>query len=199
MNQISKLLATTAFGVLCAGAALAQSAPAPDSGGRHAWMEQHRGDMAQFHARMCNDIYAHHVGRVAELGAQLDLNASQQPLFERWKAVVLDGAKQRESACLAHHRDMDHPPSVLEREAHIRDRLKDRLAAMDAQEPALAALYNSLSPDQKTSLDRMGHRGMHGGMGGMHGRMHGWDRGPGMQGHPGGAGALPSDGQGQQG
>ncbi len=154
-------------------------------------MEAHKGDMAQWHARMCTDMYAHHVGMVAELGARLDLSESQRPLFERWKTMVLDSAKSRETACLAHTPDMAHRPTLPEREAHMRERLKDRLAAMDAQEPAMDALYQSLSPAQKMELDQMGHMGRH--RGGMHGGMmhHGPHGGPGDDGHQ-----PPPDGQG---
>ena len=90
---------------------------------------------------------------------------------------------------------MSHPPTLLDREAHMRARLKDRLALLDAQEPALEALYNSLSPDQKHDLD---HMHMHGGMrdhmmgrGMMHGGMGGWHHGG-----PGGMqdGAPPDQG-----
>jgi LTXXQ motif family protein len=179
-----------AAGALCAGAALAQSAPAPqpqDGGRHHQWMEAHKGDMAQFHARMCNDRYAHHVGMVAELGARLDLTEAQRPLFERWKTVALETAKSRETACASHQMgQMDHRPSLPEREAHMREMLKDRLAALDAQAPAMDALYASLTPQQKMELDHMGHRG---GMGGMHGGFRGMHRGMGgMHGapHPGG-------------
>jgi hypothetical protein len=179
-----------AAGLLCAGAAFAQSAP-QDGGRHHQWMEAHKGDRTQFHARMCNDMYAHHVGMVAELGAKLDLNESQRPLFERWKGVVLENAKSRESQCLSHQADMDHRPTLPEREARMRAHLKDRLAAMDAQAPAMDALYASLSPDQKLALDHMGHRGMRGGrFGGMHRGMGG------MHHHDGGEMQPPPDHQG---
>jgi LTXXQ motif family protein len=186
--MIKRILPVIALGVLCAGTALAQSAP-PQDGARHQWMEAHKGDMAQWHARMCTDMYAHHVGMVAELGARLDLSESQRPLFERWKTAVLDNAKSREGACATHTADMGHRASLPEREAHMRQMLKDRLAAMDAQQPALDALYNSLNPSQKTELDHMGHGGMHGGM---HHGMGGMHRGP----HGGPDGAPPPDQQG---
>ena len=89
-------------------------------------MEAHKGDMAQFHQQMCNDMYAHHVGMVAELGARLDLNESQRPLFERWKSAVLDNAQSRKAECVAHQPGMQHRPSVIEREARMREHI-DRM------------------------------------------------------------------------
>jgi hypothetical protein len=192
MINFHKFGSVLALGVLCAAPAFAQSAPPQQQNGRHQWMEAHKGDMAQFHARMCTDMYAHHVGMVAELGAKLDLTDSQRPLFERWKSVVLDGAKSRETACAAHQPDMSHAPTLPEREAHMREMLKDRLAGLDAQAPALDALYNSLSPEQRTAFDRMGHHGMHGRSGGMH---HGMGGGMRDRGGPDGA-PPPAEQQG---
>lgn len=194
MTHFRNLLLTAALAV-CVTPAFAQSAPPQQDGGRHhEWMEQHKGDRTAWHARMCTDMYAHRVGMVAELGAKLDLTDSQRPLFERWKGVVLENAKSHQSECAAHTPDMGHRPTLLEREAHMREHLKGRLAAMDAQAPALDALYNSLNPAQKMELDHMGHHGMRGGHGMMHhgfGGMHGGHDGP-----DGPDGAPPSGEQG---
>jgi hypothetical protein len=163
MNKLLKFGSVLVLGALCAAPAFAQSAPQPDGARHHQWMEAHKGDMAQFRAQLCTDMYAHHVGMVAELGAKLDLTESQRPLFERWKGVVLENAKSHETQCQSHQANMDHRPTLPEREARMREHLKDRLAAMDAQAPAMDALYASLSPEQKMELDHMGHHGMHGG------------------------------------
>lgn len=172
MTYIRNLLLTAAMAI-CAAPAFAQFAPPQDGGRHHEWMEQHKGDMAQWHARMCTDMYAHRVGMVAELGARLDLTDSQRPLFERWKSEVLENAKSHQSECAAHTPDMGHRPTLLEREAHMREHLKERLAAMDAQAPALDALYDALNPAQKMELDHMGHHGGHGMMHHGFGHRHG--------------------------
>jgi hypothetical protein len=174
--MIGKMISAAAFGVLLAGAALAQSAPASDQNARHAWMQAHHGDMAAWHTNMCSDRYAHAVGRLAYVGAKLDLNESQKPLFEAWKTSVLGSAKAGETACLAHAPDMSHPPTALERAAMMHKMLEARLAAMDAAQPSLEAFYNSLSPAQKAQVDRMGDQRFGGGR-------HGWHRGPGDD-HP---------------
>ena len=170
MLQTTKFLPAIALGLLCATSALAQSAP-PDRQRMQDWMAAHKGDMAAWHARMCTDRYARRVGQIAYLGAKLDLDDSQRPLFESWKNSVLGSAKDGESACLAHAPDMSHPPTIMDREARMHAMLEARLAAMDAQKPALEALYQSLSPEQKAALDHMGHH-RHGGMDGHGG--HGW-------------------------
>jgi hypothetical protein len=172
--MIGKMISATVFGVLLAGAALAQSAP--DQGDTHnrmhAWMQAHHGDMAAWHANMCTDRYARAVGSLAYVGAKLDLNGSQKPLFEAWKNNLLGSAKAGEAACLVHTPDMAHPPTALERAAMMHKMLEAKLAAMDSAQPSLEAFYNSLSPAQKAQVDRMGqHRfggGGHHGPGQMH-------------------------------
>jgi hypothetical protein len=171
MNHLRKILPIALLGALCAAPAFAQSAP-PDRHGMHDWMAAHKGDMAAWHSRMCSEHYARRVGQIAYLGATLDLNDSQRPLFDSWKNSVLGSAKQGETACLAHAPDMGHPPTALDREARMHAMLEARLAAMDAQKPALEALYQSLSPEQKAALDHMGHHHRGGGMDGHDG--HGW-------------------------
>ena len=74
-------------------------------------------------------------------------------------------------------------PSVIDHLAREEDMLKDRLADLQAERPALEALYNTLTPDQRNDL---GHDGMRGGMGRPGGRMmmgmmgHRGPMGPGM-------------------
>jgi len=178
MLQMRKFLPAVALGVLCATSVLAQSAP-PDQNRMHDWMAAHKGDMAAWHARMCTEHYARRVGMIAYLGAKLDLNDSQRPLFESWKSSVLGSAKDGESACLAHAPDMAHPPTLMDREARMHAMLEARLAAMDAQKPALEALYQSLTPEQRMALDHIGHHG--GGMGDGHGWHHDGQQGPAEQ------------------
>jgi hypothetical protein len=131
--------------------------------------------MASWHQQMCSDRYARHVGQIAYLEARLSLSDAQRPLFASWKDVILSSAKSRESQCLAMRPDFAHPPSLLDREAHLHDRLQQRLAEMDAQRPAMTALYQSLSPDQKRIFDGIGrgHPGEPGEGFGMH-RGGGW-------------------------
>jgi hypothetical protein len=101
-------------------------------------------------AQLCKDMYAHKVGELAFLETKLSLTSAQAPLFARWKDASLDIAKRHEGECSARMR-----PARAER-ASIVDRmeieeklLKLRLADIDAERPALAALYGALTPAQK--------------------------------------------------
>jgi hypothetical protein len=130
--------------------------------------------------QICKDLYARKVGELAFLEAKLSLNANQTPLFARWKQVSLDVAKQREGDCATpKHRAQarGHRLSVVDRLALEEDLLKKRLSDIQAERPALTALYNVLTPAQKEELDRGGMRHMAGRMRMMLGMM---DRHPGM-------------------
>jgi hypothetical protein len=129
-------------------------------------------DIAAFHKQRCEDGYARSVGRMAYLETRLSLTGSQQSLFSAWRSVRLDIAKRHADACTA--RDISQgrqQVSPVDRMARMEDRLKKRIADLDAERPAFAALYSALSPEQQKPLaphhHRMMHRGMgrHGGMG----------------------------------
>ncbi len=160
-----------AAAVICAASAIAQASPANTNEPMPS-----KTEMATWHQQMCSDRYARHVGQVAYLEAKLSLSDAQRPLFASWKDAVLGSAKSGESACLAMHHDFAHPPSSLDREARFHEMLEHRLAEMDAQRPAMTALYQSLTPDQKQVFDGIGHdrAGMHGGRGMHRGGPGGW-------------------------
>ena len=120
------------------------------------------------HEQICKDLYARKAGELAFLEAKLSLNPKQAPLFARWKEASLDIAKQRESDCAAHERRADghrQRLSVVDRLTLEEDLLKKRLADIQAERPALAAFYDSLTPAQKEEFG-------HGDMRHMAGRMH---------------------------
>jgi hypothetical protein len=136
-------------------------------------------EMAARMKSMCADHYARAVGVLAYVEAKLQLTPAQQPLFARWKDVKLGAASARRDKCETRTadaskgkwRDGKHP-SVVDRMAREEDMLKHRLAQLQAEQPALEALFNSLTPEQKMALGDLGH---HHGMDGM--------RGHGMMGH----------------
>jgi hypothetical protein len=118
--------------------------------------------------QMCETMYARKVGELAFLEAKLQLNAGQQPLFARWKDISLDIAKRHEGDCSSRVERMragQQRPDMMERLTREEDRLKTRLADMQAVRPSLTAFYAALNPTQKEEFSRAGrHR--------MEGRMH---------------------------
>ena len=160
--------------------------------------------MAPRREQICRDLYAGKVGELAFLEAKLSLDAKQAPLFARWKQASLDIAKQHESDCAGKaDRRADlrgHRPNAVDRMSLEEDLLKKRLADIAAERPALTALYNALTPDQKEEFSRGDMRHMplhmmigmmdhpHPGMGMMR---HGLMGGPG--GPQGGPGPMPPE------
>ncbi|HEX4371051.1 MAG TPA: Spy/CpxP family protein refolding chaperone [Rhizomicrobium sp.] len=126
-------------------------------------------DMAARHKQRCEDGYAQSVGRMAYLETRLNLTGPQQSLFSAWRSVRLGIAKRHADACTQHDVSQVHEEvSPVDRMARMEDRLKKRIADLEAERPAFAALYGALSPDQQKALAphrhgmMRGHRGMRG-------------------------------------
>lgn len=135
-----------------------------------------RADMAQRLNRLCQDMVARQTGDLAYLETRLNLTSSQQPLFQRWKDAKLTIARRHADQCsrrmearLAERQQnqapqpgqnmQDNDRGPAERMAQEEDRLKQRLADIGAERPALEAFYNVLSSDQKMAFERTGMRG----------------------------------------
>jgi hypothetical protein len=159
---------------LCASAAMAQDAPpappAPAAGqmGHGPW-HMNKEDMAKHHAQMCSDFYARAVGKLAYLETKLALTDSQKPLFARWQKVMLSNAKSREGACEA-AKLPGKDASIVDLAKLREQKLKDRLADLQAQLPALEALAGSLNQEQTHIFDHAARAEMMEHMRGMHER-----------------------------
>jgi hypothetical protein len=137
--------------------------PRPDGGPAPGMRDAMMGPRRE---QICNDLYARKAGELAFLEAKLSLKTNQTPLFARWKQASLDVAKQHETDCATHRPEArGHRPTVVDRLTLEEDLLKKRLADIQAERPALTALYGTLSPAQKEEF-------IHGDMRRMAGRMH---------------------------
>ena len=112
--------------------------------------------------QFCQDMYARKAGEMAFLEAKLQLNASQQPLFARWKTVSLDVAKRHEGDCSGRMQKArtGQRPDMMQRLDREEGMLKTRLADIQAERPALNALYGALNPTQKQEFARAGRHHM---------------------------------------
>lgn len=128
--------------------------------------ELRRRDPADFAARMqqrCQDRYARTTGELTYLQTKLQLTASQQSAFQRWSQAKLSIAKRQADNCAQRplpqrsraEGQMPTPGDIMGREE---DRLKQRLSDIQAERPALEALYNTLSPQQRVDLIRAGRQ-----------------------------------------
>ena len=129
---------------------------------------------------ICQEVSARAAGRFAALEVRLNLTAAQTVAFNRWRDLRLAAAKRMAGECAAAPQGMPGrgprggnanaiPPSPVERLAREETWLQHRLADIQAERPALDALYTSLTPAQRQTLGRERERGM--GMGGPRGGM----------------------------
>ena len=129
--------------------------------------EMHEADAEPRREQVCKFLYARKAGELAFLEAKLSLSANQAPLFAHWKQASLDVAKQHEGDCAGRK----HPPeargrqlSMVDRLAMEEDLLKRRLADIEAERPALTALFAALTPAQKQEFNQDDMRDMAGRM-----------------------------------
>lgn len=141
-------------------------------------------DRAERRAQFCKTQYARKVGELAFLETRLALNASQQPLFTRWKQASLDIANKHQGECIDFKRP-DGKPTIADRLNMEEKLLKIRLSDIQEERPSLTALASALTPEQQVQLGHAGMRGMGGRMHMMMGMM--GPRGPmgGPMGHGG--------------
>ena len=122
--------------------------------------------------QFCRNISALKAGQLAFLETKLQLTASQQPLFARWKDISMDIAKRHEGDCDSRVERAAAGRDLMERLDREEDRLKTRLADIQAERPALSALYAALDPTQKEEFGRAARHAMGGRMHMAMGMMH---------------------------
>ncbi|HLN22979.1 MAG TPA: Spy/CpxP family protein refolding chaperone [Patescibacteria group bacterium] len=149
-----------------ATAALAE-APAP--GADHATAAPSAADEARYHKNSCTERYAHTASRLAYLEAKLDLTDKQHPAWTKWSQWNLDAAGKGRATCLADAPKPGTTLTALDREANMEKALANTLAGLQASRPALQALYEVLTPEQRMIFDHSTGWSHHGGG---HGRHH---------------------------
>ena len=110
--------------------------------------------------QMCQDRYARETG-AAHLSANPPAahRLRSNPLFQRWQQAKLDIARrhadlapsgpQRGARAAGRAQDRAPCPSPADMMSRQEDRLKQRLADIEAERPALEAFYNALSPRRR--------------------------------------------------
>lgn len=150
---------------------------APDNAPPRNLRRRSPDDIAARMKQMCNDGYARQAAQLTYLETSLQLTAVEQPLFQRWKNAKLTVAHRDAENCA--QRPLPQPSAKADRQApnpgtmmaRQEERLKQRLADIETERPALEAFYNVLSPAQKTELVRASMRDRMGGGGMMRHRM----------------------------
>jgi hypothetical protein len=120
-------------------------------GGRHHFMVHFKKITP---AQACKERFARGAGFLAYLGAKLDLNTQQQPLWDTYQRAMLDGARKQQQTCMENIMAPGSPLTALEHRDRIQKLLQARLDGLQTTRQPLEALYQSLSPDQRRLLDR---------------------------------------------
>ena len=134
----------------------------PDGPGRDGMM--HRGWERWAHKspqQACVDRIARRAGFIASVGFKLNLTAEQKPLWDKVVSVTQTAEDAQRKLCdalPANAQDRDKL-TVIDRLHHREQVLQARLQAMQQANPAVQALYDKLTPDQKQILDHPFKRG----------------------------------------
>jgi len=109
----------------------------------------------------CVDHIAKRAGFVAYLGAKLNLTAEQKPLWDKVVAASQAAQANERQTCAglpaaAADRAKE---TIIDKMSHRQAMMQARLQGLQQSGPAIQALYQALTPDQKAILDHPFHRG----------------------------------------
>jgi hypothetical protein len=109
---------------------------------------------AMMHAdpqQRCIDRLAWRAARRAYVEAKLDLTAEQRPLWDKVQSIA-QSEQQKERQFCGQLKPREET-TVLDRMDRAQQFLSARLDALQSAKPAVQALYQSLTPDQKEIFD----------------------------------------------
>jgi hypothetical protein len=120
-------------------------------GHRH-WM---REAMNRSPKERCEDRLARRAGVIAYTVTKLNLTAQQKPLWDKLNAQIQANADKERQICakLPEEAGPQGQGTILDRMSRREQFLQARLQAMQQTRPALEALYNALTPEQKAVID----------------------------------------------
>lgn len=130
--------------------------------GEHGWMHHDWKRWAQESPQQaCVDRLARRTGFIASIGFKLNLTADQKPLWDKVVSVTQSSADSERKLCdalPANAQDRDKV-TAMDRLHHREQVLQAKLQAVQQAEPAVQALYDKLTPQQKQILDHPFKRG----------------------------------------
>jgi hypothetical protein len=121
-------------------------------GGHHRWM--HRM-MNRSPRERCEERLARRAGVIAYTVSKLNLTAEQKPLWDKLNGAVQSAADKERQLCasLPTQGGPEARGTILDRMSRREQFLSARLQGLQQTRPALEALYQSLSPEQKATID----------------------------------------------
>jgi hypothetical protein len=120
--------------------------------GHHGWMH---GMMRRSPRERCEERLAHRAGIIAYTVSKLNLTGEQKPLWDKLNGVVQSTADKERQLCanLPTQAGPQAQATILDRMSRREQFLSARLQGLQQARPALEALYQSLTPEQKTTID----------------------------------------------
>lgn len=125
--------------------------PQPDEGWREhgsGWGFRHMNPK-----EICGERYAREAGFLAYLGAKLDLTPQQQPLWDKYQQGMLTNFAKLRDICVANRGSTHWDETALQRRDRMEKMLTAKLDVLRATRPALDALYQTLSPEQRAVVN----------------------------------------------
>jgi hypothetical protein len=102
----------------------------------------------------CEEHIAKRAGMIAYTIAKLNLTDQQRPLWDKVQAPLQQAAdKERQLCATLKPRDQRGQETVLDRMNRREQFLSAKLQTIQQTKPALEQFYQSLSPEQKTTID----------------------------------------------
>src|SRR5207248_6395355 len=103
----------------------------------------------------CEERLARRAGLIAYTVAKLNLTAQQKPLWDKLNASMQSAGDKERQLCdkLPAEAGSQGQRTILDRMSGREQFLQARLQAMQQTRPALEALYNALTPEQKAVVD----------------------------------------------
>ena len=109
----------------------------------------------------CVDRLARRAGFVASIGFKLNLTPEQKPLWDRVVEATQSAQDGQRKLCAALPATAEDRGklTVIDRMNHREQMLQAQLQTLQQTEPAVQALYDKLTPEQKAILDHPFRRG----------------------------------------
>jgi hypothetical protein len=121
--------------------------------GMHGWrgMMMHRMMMHRDPKERCEERLAWRAAMRAYTEAKLDLTPEQRPLWDRAESIAQTEQQKERQLCAALKPGGD--TTMLDRLDRMQQFLSTRLEALQAAKPAVQALYQALTPEQRAIFD----------------------------------------------
>ena len=127
--------------------------PGRDRAGMRGWPMMHRAMMQRGDPQeRCTERLARRAARRAYVEAKLNLTAQQQPLWDKVQSAAQTEEQKERQLCAALKPGAQ--PTMLDRMDRMQQFLSARLEGLQTAKPAVQALYQSLTPEQQTILNR---------------------------------------------